>query len=271
VDEAQPPPSPAAAPAAPLVPFAIIVPTVYGNMIVNRYDINQTNTLFKTGMAFDHQEILILARLWALIGKGSTFLDVGANFGTYALAMSRCIGPNGTIHAFEAQRVIFNMLAGTMALNGLTNVHCHNVALGDREGKIEIPQYDYNRELNFGSIEFGGQQTETLGQNPVRDPSRVEYVRLTTIDRFEFEGVNLIKIDVEGMELAVLDGTAKTIARCRPVMYIEFVKCDKAALRQRIVSMDYEVHQIALNYLCVPKEDMGQLLEKVGVTPIPDK
>ncbi|MGD0542238.1 MAG: FkbM family methyltransferase [Tepidisphaeraceae bacterium] len=260
-------PSSASEPAAPLVPFAIIVPTVYGNMIVNRYDINQTNALIKTGMAHGHREILILSRLLNLLGKDQTFIDVGANIGTHSLAMSHCVGPRGHVHAFEAQRIIFNMLAGTMALNGLTNVHCYNMAVGDREGRIEIPQFDYNRKMNFGSVEFGGQQREKLAQDPGHDPSRVEYVPLTTLDRFEFQSVNLMKIDVEGMEVSVVDGAAKTIARCRPVVFIEFVKSDKAALARRIAVMDYEIQEMGESFLCLPKEAVGELLQKAGVPP----
>lgn len=236
-------------------------------MIVNRYDINQTNALFKTGMAFGHSDIALLARVLNLMGKDQTFIDIGANVGTFSLALARCVGREGQVHAFEAQRILFNMLAGTMALNGLTHVHCYNMAVGDREGKIEIPQFDYNREMNFGSVEFGGQQNEPLAQKPGHDPSRLEYVPLTTIDRFEFKRVDLMKIDVEGMEMSVLDGAAKTIARCRPVMFIEFLKSNKAALAERIASMDYEIQELGLNFLSVPKETVGKLLQKMGAQP----
>ena len=67
---------------------------------------------------------------------------MGANFGCFALALARIAGPKGKVHAFEAQRVIFDMLCGSVALNGLTQVFCHHVAVGDREGVIEVPQFD---------------------------------------------------------------------------------------------------------------------------------
>lgn len=236
------------------IPFAIVVPTLYGPMIVNRHDINQTNALFKTGRAVDHAEIDLLATFLRAWGTDLTILDVGANFGTYSLGLVRAIGAGGKVHAFEAQRVIFNMLAGSVALNGLTNVHCHNMAVGDREGTIPVPQFDYDQPMNFGSVEFGPEQRERLNQERRYDAERAEDVPMTTIDRFGFKEVALIKIDVEGMEMAVLDGAAKTIARCRPLLYVEFLKGDAAALRHRIESMSYKVHVIAMNYLCVPQE-----------------
>jgi FkbM family methyltransferase len=232
----------------------MILPTAYGQMLVNRHDINQTNALLKKGVAIDHDEIAMLAQILQLLGGDLTVIDVGANFGAYALALSGFVGPNGKVHAFEPQRIIFNMLAGSVALNSLTNVVCNHMALGDREGWLEIPQFNHSKPLNFGSIEFTTEQREPLTQRRGHDPRRVEYVPLSTIDRFEFEKVHLMKIDVEGMEMQVLDGAINTVRRCRPVLYAEFLKCDKAALRERIEALGYEVHKKGLNFLCIPAE-----------------
>jgi FkbM family methyltransferase len=264
-------PPPSAAPESPQnqppsFPFAIIVPTIYGNMIVNRHDIDQTNALIKTGGAVDHPTIVYLARLLRLGEKNPTFIDIGANIGTYSLALAHFVGRGGEVHAFEAQRIVFNMLAGTMALNGFTHVHCYNMAVGAEQGMLEVPQFDYNRELNFGSIEFGHKQIEPLSQARGQDPSRAEFVPVTPLDLFEFARADLIKIDVEGMEESVLEGAQKTIAACRPILYVEFGKSDKEKLAQRIIGMDYEIHQMENDFLCVPKEAMSKLLAKAGVT-----
>jgi len=232
----------------------MVLPTAYGQMLVNRHDLNQTNALLKKGVAIDHDEIMMLAEILPVLGRNLTVVDIGANFGAYALALSRFVGPYGKIHAFEPQRIIFNMLAGSVALNSLTNVFCHHMALGDREGKLEIPQFNYSRALNFGSIEFTAEQREPLTQRRRHDPRRIEYVPLSTLDRFEFDYVHMIKIDVEGMEMQVLDGAINTIRRCRPVLYMEFLKSDRAALQQRIADLGYEVHKKEINFLCIPEE-----------------
>jgi hypothetical protein len=93
-------------PTQPLLSFTVVVPTVYGQMLVDRYDINQTNALFKSGYAVDHQEIAMLAQILQRLGTGLTVLDVRANFGTFAIARSRVVGPTGQVHAFELQRLI---------------------------------------------------------------------------------------------------------------------------------------------------------------------
>ena len=60
--------------ARPPLPYTVIVPTAYGQMILNRNDINQTNMLFKSGIAVDHKEIMLLANIFRLLGPGLTFL-----------------------------------------------------------------------------------------------------------------------------------------------------------------------------------------------------
>ena len=236
-------------------------------MLVNRHDINQTNALLKTGRAVDHEEIELLAKILRLAPPHPVAVDIGANFGTYTLRLAAVAGPGGRIHAFEAQRIISYMLAGSIALNGLTNVICHNVALGDREGEVELPQFDYSRPMNFGSIEFGPEQTEKLHQTRGHDPERREFVPLMRLDRFRLPRLDLIKIDAEGMELQVLDGAAETLARCRPVVYVEFLKSDPDALRARLEALDCQVYKNQMNYLAVPTELSGRLQVSSGAAP----
>lgn len=242
------------------VSFGMWIPTVYGQMLVNRFDINQTNSLIKTGRAIDHEEILILVRLLELFPEERVFVDVGANFGTYTLGMARGVGPKGKVYSFEAQRILSYMLAGSIAMNGLTNVFCRNYAVGKERSKIEIPQFDYNRPLNFGSIEFGGQQREKLQQDRQYSTDNTEYVDVVTLDSFAFPRVDIMKIDVEGMEADVIEGAAETIRRCRPILYVEHTKSDLDALTRLISGFGYDAHLVhRLNLLCVPEERRHQV------------
>jgi FkbM family methyltransferase len=228
-------------------------------MLVNRNDINQANALFKTGHAVDHNDIAMLSQILQKLGGDLTVLDIGANFGTYSVALARIVGSNGSVHAFEPQRLIYNLLVGSVALNGFTNVYCHNIALGNVEGRVEIPQYDYNKPMNFGSIEFGRAQSEKLTQTRGTDPAKAEYVRLATIDSFIFPKAHLIKIDVEGMEVQVLHGSAQTIRRCRPILFVEHLKSDRDSVRDTIANLDYVVYQRSMNFLGIPKELGGKI------------
>ncbi|HEY5008202.1 MAG TPA: FkbM family methyltransferase [Caulobacteraceae bacterium] len=235
-------------------PFSIVLPTVYGQMIVNRHDTKRTQALISTGRAHDHEEIAMLTTCLKLRGGDGMVVDAGSNVGTHALAFAAAIGPGRPVHAFEPQRLIFNMLAGNVALNAATNIHCHNVALGDRDGRIAAPQFDYTKPLNFGAVEFGGVQREPLEQQPGDDPARREHVPLARLDSFQFGPIALLKIDVEGMEMQLLDGATQTVQRTRPIIYVEYHKSDGAALSARVSAWDYAVYLSALNYLCIPAE-----------------
>ena len=91
--------------------------------------------------------------------------------------------------------------------------------------------------MNFEGVEFGKEQLEPLSQTRCHDPEQIEWVTLGTLDGFSFQRLDLLKIDAEGMENEILDGAADTIARCRPVMFVEFLKVDAEALRQRLAGM----------------------------------
>lgn len=237
--------------------FTIIVPTIYGQMLVNRHDINQSEALIKTGMAIDCDEIEALGRL---IPNGGGVVDVGANVGTYTLRFARAVGSRGWVHAFEPQRPIFHMLAGSVALGGYTNVVCHQLVVGARTGKVELPQFDYSKPLNFGSVEFGPGQMEALDQERKYDPERVEYVPVMPLDSWDYPRLDLLKIDVEGMERAVLDGAIMTLERCRPIVHVEFWKSDREAIRWHLERTGYTVLASDMNFLAIPPERMPESL-----------
>lgn len=235
-------------------PYGLVMPTIYGPVIVSRHDINQTNHLLKHGRAHGHDTIEMIARLSALKGPEPRVLDVGANFGLFSLGLASLLGGRGTYHCFEAQRVLANMIGGSIALNGYNNIFCHNVAVGEAAGEIEIPQFDYDQALNFGSVEFGGQQRERLTQTPGDDPARREYVPLRTLDSYGFAQVDILKIDVEGMEQEVLNGAAELIARCRPIMTVEHLKSDSQALANHVMGLGYKLYALSDDFVCIPQE-----------------
>ena len=249
-------------------PFAMVVPSIYGPVIVNRYDINQTTALIKTGRAVNHAEIELLCGFLATATDGAVCLDVGANYGLYGLAFARAVRRvHGVCHAFEAQRIIANMAGGSAVLNGVQNLIVHNVAVGDRSGAIPVPGFDYERELNFGSVEFGGQQREKLSQDRIYTPSP-ELVRLVRLDDFGFTNVHLLKIDVEGMESSVLEGARELIAREKPVIAIEWLKSDRAGLVRQLKEFEYRVYEWGYDFLCIHQARVGAYPMEVSLSEL---
>lgn len=234
------------------VPYTIILPTEYGQMLVSRFDKNQTRALLKTGYGCDREQINFLIGLCQKAGDGAVVMDIGANFGTYTIACAPFLAAKGgLVHAFEPQRVIFHMLCGSVALNGLENVHVHNVCVGNSTEHVALPRFDYGKEMNFGSIEFGGQQREVLDQTPQSPSEQVPQVR---IDDMALDNVLFMKIDVEGMEELVLAGAIETIRRSRPVALVEFIKSDVSKLVDFFIRESYVVRRWNENLLCMPSE-----------------
>jgi FkbM family methyltransferase len=148
------------------------------------------------------------------LGPGDVALDVGANLGAHTLALARIVGPSGTVFAFEPQRILFQILCGNVALNELANVHALPVALGRAAGRAKVPALDYHGASNFGGVSLGAAHGEDVPVVP--------------LDQLEVSRAKLIKIDVEGMELDVLAGAKATLARCRPILYVENDRAHKA-------------------------------------------
>jgi len=163
------------------IPYTIIIPTDYGNMLVNKFDINQTGALLKTGKATDSYMVDFAVRVCENSAEGAVALDIGANFGTYSLAMAHTLRKkNGKVYSFEAQRIIFYMLCGSVSINSLENCYPQFACVGNKNDRILIPKFSYSATLNFGSIEFGSNhQQEQLHQ--LRGESD-EYVTQVIID-----------------------------------------------------------------------------------------
>ena len=232
--------------------YNVVTATEHGTFIVNRKDIGVGELLAASGACEPAELGLFRAILQSLGRDDPVVLDIGANIGIRSVCLGEMAGPRGRVHAFEAQRIVFNMLAGNIALNSLENVWCHHLAVGAVAGRIAIPQFDYTRHLSFGSVEFGPRQVEEIGQRRRHDPATEETVELVSIDGLGFPAVHFIKIDVEGMELDVLRGAAQTIRRDRPVIYVEVLKCDRRAMARWLLDAGYRLFPNEYNWLCLP-------------------
>jgi FkbM family methyltransferase len=234
------------------VRFSIIAETVYGPMILHRLDEAQGTPAIRTGKPIGFNEILMLRRIISRLSDKPVFLDIGSNVGFFSVALARDVGPEGRVYAFEGQRIISNMLAGSIALNAFLNVVCINACVGSTIGSIELPSFDYNSAMSFGSIEFGPDQKEPLRQQR-RKEANPERVPLITIDSLNLPKVSMMKVDVEGMELDVFDGATRTIERDRPVIFVEFLKSGFEPLKDYLTARGYFIADVGgFNMLALP-------------------
>ena len=112
--------------------------------------------------------------------------------------------PDAGIFAFEPHPVTYATLQGNLKRNGISNVSTHQLAVGNREGKVSFTDH-------------GSPASNRISEVTYLHPT-IE-VPMTTLDAFvEARGINeigFLKIDVEGAELTVLNGASQTLGQRR--------------------------------------------------------
>lgn len=141
------------------------------------------------------------------------FVDVGANLGWYTCLASGHM-PHGTVHSFEMDDLNYSLLIKNLAVNNCKNVKAHNMAVCDSRGTVT-----YSRENNHPSSDFCIKTDEIIG----RSLKCVSVDSITLDDFLESNGIvpDVMKIDVEGAEMQVLNGARQTLKKYRPVLFLE--------------------------------------------------
>jgi len=249
------------------IPF-VLASTNHGTLIVNRNDYRMVgeNRGYGVGYqilntsSFDQSEISFVLALLNLrfkyFGTGVVALDCGANIGVHTVEWAKLMHEWGSVIAFEAQEKVYYALAGNIAINNCLNATAHLAAVGAECGQIKIPVPNYLMPASFGSLELKQKQgNEFIGQEIDYSDAMMRTVNLMSIDSLKLPRVDLIKIDVEGMEVDVLEGAKDTIQRCKPVMTIEIIKTDKSAVEQFLTANGYLSYPMGINILAVHSSD----------------
>lgn len=257
--------------AAPKQPIAfMLASTHHGSMIVNRHDYRIVDPATGAGYGvghqlmttscFDAEEVQLALCLLTLLrryrGDGLLAVDGGANLGVHAVEWARFMHGWGQVHAFEAQERVFYALAGNLALNNCFNARAHLCAIGARAGSLRVPVPDYLRPSSFGSLELKKREaTEFIGQPISYEEQDMSTVPLVALDDQGWSRLDLLKLDIEGMEVEGLEGARQMIMRGRPVLQIEQIKADPAALARLLQDLDYQSFNLGINLLGIPKGD----------------
>ena len=137
-----------------------------------------------------------------------TVLDIGANLGTFCVPLARKI-PKLKFHAFEPQRIISYQLCANVVINSLDNVYTYELALSNEDADIELAMPDYSKETNIGA--FSVDKEVRKNEYECATVNTTDKIQLVPLDLLTFSDVKLIKIDVEGHELEVLQGGLETL------------------------------------------------------------
>jgi FkbM family methyltransferase len=152
----------------------------------------------------------------SLVTRGDTVVDVGANVGQYSVLFARLVGGDGRVLAFEPVPRTFEILRAVLDGLGASNVDPHRVALGDRDGRMTMTEvFDADGLPDPGLAHATPSDNEGSVDVSV---GRLDALRAGSIP---FGRCSFMKIDVEGAELAVLRGAARTLTTDRPAVMVE--------------------------------------------------
>jgi FkbM family methyltransferase len=181
------------------------------------------------------------------LAPGGIFLDVGANIGFFSLIGARLAGPHGKVFAIEPVPENTRCIVANAKINGFTNVQVIAAAAGedDRQGRLFIADHSGGATLSVADMPPDLVNTLT--------------VPVFTIDHFVETGridpPTFVKIDVEGTEMAVLEGMAGTLGRHRPAIVYEVDDRDPAqaeekfaAIARRLEAFHYRVQRLDRSY-----------------------
>lgn len=241
-----------------------IASTDYGTLIVNRNDYQVFNERYYYGVgcqllsssSYDLSEMLfcmeLLKQCRKYSGDGVVAIDCGANIGVFTIEWSKLMTEWGSVIAYEPQERIFYALAGNIAINNCFNAHARFNAVGSTNETIQVPKLDYRKSASFGSLEIKQREvTENIGQEI--NYSNTVPVSQITLDSIKLDRIDFLKIDVEGMEIDVLNGSVETINQQKPLIFVEIIKSDKDKITGFFSRMGYKCYSFTGSFLAVPE------------------
>ena len=136
--------------------------------------------------------------------------DIGANVGHYTAKLSKLVGPDGRVFAFEPVSESFELLTANSRFFPHANVTLLNIAASDKKGLASM------------AVPTGEMGLKDYYMAHLTDSTSHQQVFCLSIDSLQIEQViSLIKIDTEGHELAVLMGMKALLERCHPTLIVE--------------------------------------------------
>jgi len=183
----------------PFRPYAIEVTPHTSLKVDERWKENGVAVLAWSMQKYDHNNMSFILDVLKDEQQATAFFDVGANVGIYSLLASEA--EQVVVHSFEPHPRTAEMLAANLEYNRRKNVIVHQMALSDEDGTISF------------------QDVKGSAMNRVLEKATGNSIEVerTTLDRLVMSArvkPNLIKIDVEGHELATLRGMRNSLDEC---------------------------------------------------------
>ncbi len=218
------------------------------------------NKIFWRG-AHEWDIIFILSKL---LKKTDIVFDVGANIGEISLHSASLVS-QGKVYAFEPVSMIRKELQNNINLNPhLKNITIIHQGLGDKINSLPI-YHESTEKYNEGIFSI-------YPENPLSSEC-IENIQINTIDNIlneqKINRVNLIKIDVEGHELMVLQGAKNTLLKYKPYLIIEISQKNIETAKYKAEDILFFLNQLGYKNFYIIKT-RGKLKPFTSVEELPE-
>ena len=176
-----------------------------------------------------------------VVKGGDVVLDLGANMGFFTLLAAKIVGTKGRVYAFEPNPTNYNLLIKNIELNGYDNVLATQKAVSNKSGKVKL--YLCEDDIGNSTIYEYGEERQTI---------EIETVALDSFFKGKENHIDVIKMDVEGAEMAAFLGMDQIIRENKDI---------------KIFCELYPVLMKAMGYS--PEEFVGKLLHDYHFTVAP--
>ncbi len=180
--------------------------------------IYKTEVLVNLKKSFEYSTLQLFSDI---LKHGDVIIDIGANSGLYSIFYSKLVGDIGAVHAFEPDIHSYSLLQENLKLNNCDNVLTYNFALSNKESRIEMVSFSHH-DLKLQSGDSFKYIREVTEDKMNADKNIINAFRLDDLKEFSsIPRIDYIKIDVEGAELLVLQGSEVTILKHKPIIILE--------------------------------------------------
>jgi FkbM family methyltransferase len=156
---------------------------------------------YSLGNVYEHR---MLEEILSKDDNGGVFIDIGANFGNHSIFIAM-FGRFERVVSIEPVPAFSRLVKANAILNGLSHVEVIDIGISRSGGEYSYHIRDQGNPGATSLIEGSG-------------------IKTVTLDSLNFTSVDVIKIDVEGMELDVLESGVGTLKECTPTLYVEAVE-----------------------------------------------
>jgi FkbM family methyltransferase len=214
-------------------------PTTTTSRHGDRFHVDFSSFLEWQLWAFGAYEPNVAELLSRLVRPGDIAVDVGANVGIHTVRLAKLVGATGHVFAVEPASDLADRLRTNLALNAATNVTVVQAAAGSGAedfATLHRPPGDARNQARSSVVE----KASLSGARQQVPVVRIDDLAASSAN------VKLIKIDVEGAELDVLEGAASTIATHRPSLVCEIAVENALAVTEFLHQFGYSLLEISV-------------------------